>query len=225
MLRHVVLGLLRDGNPRHGYALMTDYRARVGEALNAGTIYRELRRLAAAGLVSMAQSPPEDPRRIPYDITDEGRRLFDDWLADPRLDDSTFAVWMLFLGRLPAAERITLLARREADLCRRAVSLERAQHRARGRRNGSPEYGPLLTQLSRRLKLVRAELEFVRELRLSIGDGPRPAVGSMTVGSAVGPSGDPDGLPPMVSTVTDESSLGQSAAIDAGNTGKRPQHC
>src|SRR5205809_2770875 len=84
MLRYVVLALLADGNPAHGYALMKAYRERSGVRLSIGNVYRELSRLAGEGLIVAATNPPgADPRRVPYRITDKGRDALATWLAAP----------------------------------------------------------------------------------------------------------------------------------------------
>jgi DNA-binding PadR family transcriptional regulator len=85
VLRFVVLGLLRDGTPRHGYAVAKEYRKRSGLRINTGNFYRELQRLAAEGLVRPAANPPDaDGRRAPYQITPNGEATFDQWLASAR---------------------------------------------------------------------------------------------------------------------------------------------
>jgi hypothetical protein len=67
MFVHLLLGLLRDGQPHHGYQLMTGYEARSGNHASAGNFYRVLARLAAQGLVSTGTNPAtSDARRIPY---------------------------------------------------------------------------------------------------------------------------------------------------------------
>lgn len=84
MFRYLVLGLLRDGKSRHGYALMKEYRERSGVRLSSGSFYRELQRLVAARLIRTVSNPPgADPRRTPYEITDTGRATFDAWLIGP----------------------------------------------------------------------------------------------------------------------------------------------
>jgi DNA-binding PadR family transcriptional regulator len=84
MLRYVILVLLADGDARHGYALMKDYRARSGIRLNMGNVYRELQRLKEAGLIADADSGPNaDPRRVSYAITAKGRQTVAAWLAQP----------------------------------------------------------------------------------------------------------------------------------------------
>src|SRR5207245_824425 len=47
LYRYIVLGLLRDGAARHGYALMKDYRQRSGSQIGSGRFYGKLQRLAA----------------------------------------------------------------------------------------------------------------------------------------------------------------------------------
>jgi DNA-binding PadR family transcriptional regulator len=79
MFYHAILGLLRDGRPRHGYELAIDFRARCGRPVNPGNFYRECSKLVAQGLiVPDVKSPDADPRRIPYRITSEGCRDFDE---------------------------------------------------------------------------------------------------------------------------------------------------
>ena len=52
MFVHILLGLLRDGDPHHGYQLMSEYKARSGNQASAGSFYRVLARLAHQGLIS-----------------------------------------------------------------------------------------------------------------------------------------------------------------------------
>ena len=71
--RYLVLGLLRHGEPRHGYALMKEYQEHTGLRLSTGNFYRELQRLSVEGLVRTASNPEgADPRRAPYRITEAG---------------------------------------------------------------------------------------------------------------------------------------------------------
>src|SRR5438876_12411363 len=82
MLRYVVLALLADGNPAHGYALMKAYRERSGVRMSIGNVYRELARLAGEGLIAAAtNSPGADPRRVSYRIMHRGRGVLHGWLA------------------------------------------------------------------------------------------------------------------------------------------------
>src|SRR6185295_20121873 len=84
MLRYVLLALLSDGEPKHGYALMKAYSERSGTRLSIGNVYRELQRLVAERLVVAAVNPEgADPRRMPYSINTVGREALSGWLAAP----------------------------------------------------------------------------------------------------------------------------------------------
>lgn len=82
MVRHVVLGLLRNAESLHGYALVRAYRELTGSPLNSGNFYRGLQRLTAEGFVRAAtRAADPDPRRMHYEITETGVDEFDAWFA------------------------------------------------------------------------------------------------------------------------------------------------
>ena len=168
MFGHVILGLLRDCRLRHGYEIMTEYRERAGSPVSIGNIYRELARLAGQGLLQTGINPPDaDARRIPYHITEKGRLAFDQWLQAPSSQDDV-AHWLLFVDRVPAEVRARLLDRWQEELWMRGKELARAREDALAKRGRQPpeRYNPLAALLSRRMKQVAAELEFLKEFRL-----------------------------------------------------------
>lgn len=74
----LLLTMLAAGD-RHGYGLRQDIIEHTGGAiaLEAGTLYRHIRRLEEARLVAEAGSPApeEDERRIYYRLTPFGRKV------------------------------------------------------------------------------------------------------------------------------------------------------
>jgi DNA-binding PadR family transcriptional regulator len=177
MLLHVILGLLRDGQPRHGYELMCEYRARSGSKLSAGNFYRELARLTSDSFVQTGVNPPgADARRIPYQIGDRGRQSFDRWLVAPATIENELAAWLLFIDQVPIDVRGKLLDRAQEELWLRGKSLTRQREDAMGAevvREKADGYGVLPLLLSRQIKLLTAELEFVKELRQDLDDWDR----------------------------------------------------
>jgi DNA-binding PadR family transcriptional regulator len=80
-----LLGLL-EREPSHGYDLKRDYDTYFGRAkpLPFGQVYATLARLSRDGKVEPGMlEPGEGPDRKRYVITEEGRREFDTWLAEP----------------------------------------------------------------------------------------------------------------------------------------------
>ena len=74
----LLLTMLTAGN-RHGYGLRQDILDHTGGKieLEAGSLYRHIRRLEDAGLVAQAPAPAddEDERRIYYRLTPLGRKV------------------------------------------------------------------------------------------------------------------------------------------------------
>ena len=168
-LRYIVLGLLRDGQARHGYALRKRYQERTGRVMTAGSVYRVLHGLRRTGLIQlMPITADEDPRRAPHRITPRGVRVFDGWLASgDDLDDPeeglAIATRAVFLTDAPPAAARLLLDRWQMQLRMRQVELER---------DASPRVPALTTELgtlpllaARRTRLLAAEREFLDELR------------------------------------------------------------
>ena len=176
MFWHLILGLLRDGRPRHGYELMTDYTARSGNKVSAGNFYRELARLTAEGLLDTDVNPPEaDARRIPYRIKDRGREVFDQWLEFPSMGDGDLPIWLLFAERTSADVRERILERHEEELWMRSKTLVRMRDDALAGQSSdsTARYHPLPVLLSRQMKRLAGELEFLKELRLEFDAWPR----------------------------------------------------
>jgi DNA-binding PadR family transcriptional regulator len=193
MQSHLILGLLRDGRPRHGYELVSDYQRRSGVQVSAGSFYRELARLATDRLLAMGVNPPNaDARRIPYHITERGKREFDEWLVRPCTVQGEFEAWLLFVDRIAIDVRERLLERKQEDLWLRGKTLTRRRDDAlaarRERRDDPEAYDPLPILLTRRIKQVAAELEFVKEVRLQMPSGLAAAEGPP--GAAIGAPGE-----------------------------------
>jgi DNA-binding PadR family transcriptional regulator len=145
---------------------MTEYSSRSGNKVSAGNFYRELARLVADGLVETGVNPPDtDTRRIPYRIEDSGRRAFDDWLASPAMDDGDLGIWLMFADRAGAETRNRVLDRREEELWMRNKALTRLRDDALARCATVAGYDPLPSLLSRQMKQIAAEHEFLREFR------------------------------------------------------------
>jgi DNA-binding PadR family transcriptional regulator len=74
----LVLTSLAAG-PKHGHALLNDIETFSGVRLGAGTLYGALGRLVERELIAAL---PEEGRRHPYEITQDGTALLRDALAE-----------------------------------------------------------------------------------------------------------------------------------------------
>jgi DNA-binding PadR family transcriptional regulator len=170
MFRYHILGLLRCGEPLHGYALVKAYHQRTGRPIGPGNFYRELQRLMLEGLVRLLPTPTSgDQRRAPYEITEDGLAAFDDWFCNiPRATspgDSELAARATFFREVDPSWASLVVDRWRTDLWQLSKALERELKDAMSRTRGQLDPNPIL--LRRRIRHIAAELEFLEELETS----------------------------------------------------------
>lgn len=174
MFRYLVLALLRHLGPLHGFGLMREYRARSGVRLSAGNFYRELQHLVGDGLIRACVNPPgADPRRMPYELTEAGRRVIDAWLAAvparlPPHPEDELSARLLFADTTEPETIRRLLNRWQEELWIRGKALERIREQGLSQTGGQVPEGELsilASLISRRLKHLAADVEFLNEFR------------------------------------------------------------
>ena len=116
---YVILGMLRIGK-RTGYDIkqLVDKSTRFFWAASYGQIYPELKRLEQAGLVRGAADPQGGRQRRAYELTDEGNRALDDWLATPDvsvIETRDLALLKLFFADDLPPEGAAALARAASE--------------------------------------------------------------------------------------------------------------
>ena len=172
MLRYVLLGLLADGRPAHGYALMKAYAIRSGVRLSIGNVYRELQRLAASGFIQTVANPAgADPRRAPYAITGAGRDALTGWLCQgPHLmnralpDELSYR--LALLGDMDTDRGAKFLDLLHEELWQRVKFVERDRAAAAQREtDAGPMFPTLSALLGRQAKHLAADIEIVEEMR------------------------------------------------------------
>lgn len=171
MFRFLILGLLRNGARLHGYGLVKTYRERSGAEVSTGNFYRELQRLVLDGLIRCAANPPEaDARRTPYEITEVGVSVFDDWFtaqdaAAGAGSEDDISARALFIADSDPAVVVTLLDQLEQNLWFSGKTVERTRQVALSRPTQAGHFDVLALLLARRLKRAAADLEFLEEFR------------------------------------------------------------
>jgi DNA-binding PadR family transcriptional regulator len=172
--RYVILGLLRNGSPSHGYALMKGYRERSGVPLATGGLYRELARLVEEGLVANAERGLEgDPRRTPYVITAEGEAAFDAWLAasPAKVDsccDDELTTRAIFLADAPPEVARDIVSEWKDELWAVSKTFERTRQLALRSAEDRGAWSVLPILLGRRLKHIASDLAFLDDLLAAI---------------------------------------------------------
>jgi DNA-binding PadR family transcriptional regulator len=157
VLRHLFAG------PAHGYELRKRIEATVGVVLNNNTLYPALRRFEEAGAVTKTAEQQESrPPRHVYALTDLGRELLHDMLAelpaDEAGDDIEFLTRTGQFQLLAPAERLGVLTARDNAIRAHLERLRMLCERAGGQR-----WGRLVTE-----ELIRrseAELVWLVSLR------------------------------------------------------------
>jgi len=170
MLRYVLLALLADGRPAHGYALMKAYAERSGVRLSIGNIYRELQRLMEAGWITTVANPEgADPRRTPYTITARGREALNGWLSESahllgRPAPDELAHRLALIGDMDPQLAATFLEDVHTELWERTKAAER--DRAIATRSEKEDlFRTRAMLLNRTTKHLAADIELVDEVR------------------------------------------------------------
>ena len=84
-LEAVILAIIRDHNPTHGFFILKEYKARMGPPAHVGNVYRVLLRLNKVGFIESFWEEAKDaskhqgPRRRYHKLTREGRRALENF--------------------------------------------------------------------------------------------------------------------------------------------------
>jgi len=134
-LKYGVLGLLTK-EPLHGYEVKHRFEAMLGGTweVNIGQIYTTLQRLERDGLVRPV-GPRGDRGKQSYELSTEGRRALEQWLAEPdsgpqSLHEDIY-VKLLLATRLANGDLSQLLSRQKRAYLQRLRDLNRLEERAR----------------------------------------------------------------------------------------------
>ncbi len=125
----VVLGMVAEGHAT-GYAIKAEIErsTRLFWGASVGGIYPELKRLSAAGLVSVRDDPRGETRRHCYSVTVAGRGALVAWLTDdaePVFEMRNEPLLRLrFAAVLAPAERLAIVRRMRELYERRVEQLE-----------------------------------------------------------------------------------------------------
>ena len=175
MLRYVLLALIAEAGPLHGYALMKAFAARSGVRLSIGNVYRELQRLRSEGHIEAVENPADaDPRRAPYGITNAGRGALAAWFVAPaqaflREPVDPLGCRLALLGDCDAEIAMDFLSDLQMELAQQRRTIDRARVTSNGAR-------PILRiLLGRRTRHLAADMEVVGEIRDVLAASTRQA--------------------------------------------------
>ena len=149
MLDYIILGMVLD-NDLTGYDIKKYIESGIGVFYKAsyGSLYPALRRLDRQGLLAMYEEPQGGRRRKFYRLTDEGRRMFMDWLAAPMnaLDGATaHLAKVYFFDKLPPEVRDRQLLEHEMNSANYLRKLQALEKRFRAMKGGGGFYYKLST--------------------------------------------------------------------------------
>ncbi|GAA4588151.1 DNA-binding PadR family transcriptional regulator [Actinoplanes octamycinicus] len=162
----LILSHLRGG-PIHGYELKRKVADTIAVALNNNTLYPALRRFEAAGAVTkVAEQQTGRPPRHVYEITDVGRELLHDMVAELPAElageEAEFLTRLGMFDELTPDERAAVLAARDQALARRLEHLGGQAARARNSRNNRDWGGLVTAELIARTERERTWLDELR---------------------------------------------------------------
>lgn len=132
VLKYLILGMVYD-EALTGYDIKKYIENGIGVFYKAsfGSIYPALKKLTEKGCLNMLDEPQGGRQKKYYQITDEGKKIFNEWLASPMnvLDGTnTHLAKVYFFDKLPADIRDRQLLEHEinnADYLRKLQDLEK----------------------------------------------------------------------------------------------------
>jgi DNA-binding PadR family transcriptional regulator len=136
-----------SGRPCHGYELRKRVEETTGVRLHNNSLYPALKRFEEAGAVTQAKQTVDGrPPRLVYTLTDTGRELLHDMLADlppdQAADDLEFLARLGQFSLITPAERAVVLAARLSAVRGRLAHLRSMRDIASGR---DERWGALVT--------------------------------------------------------------------------------
>ncbi|MEU6128106.1 PadR family transcriptional regulator [Saccharopolyspora sp. NPDC047091] len=158
--------------PSHGYELRKRVEEGTGFALSNNSLYPALRRFTEAAAVTRTAEPQEGrPPRNVYTITEVGRELLHDMLAD--LPAELAADAPEFLARLAHFDWLTAGERLGVVDARRRALRQRSDRLAALTRRGASTWGQ--EALDESLRRLRAELDWLDGIAArAAADSPPP---------------------------------------------------
>ena len=162
--------------PMHPYEISTTLRERGKEhsiKLNYGSLYSVVESLRKHGLITARETTRAGrrPERTVYAITDPGRAEFEDWLSEllstPVREYMSLEAGLSLIGGLPPDVVADLLDSRVEKLRTEVGTVEAML--AGAREQGVPDL--FLIESVFRVRMLRAEEEFVTQLSRDIRDG------------------------------------------------------
>jgi DNA-binding PadR family transcriptional regulator len=134
-LKFGILGLLAE-QPQHAYSVKARFEDLLGGSweVNIGQVYTTLQRLERDGMVEPAE-PRGDRGRLPYRLTEVGRKALESWLAEPESEPQQLReeiyLKLLLAVRLADGDLPTLLARQRRVYLQRLKDLAVLEEQAR----------------------------------------------------------------------------------------------
>jgi DNA-binding PadR family transcriptional regulator len=173
---YLVLGIIAVRGPSTPYQLKQFVQIGIGHfwPFPHTQLYAEPARLAEAGLLEETREETGRRRRF-YSITDEGRAVLGDWLAEPTTSPMEYrdlGLLKLFFAELTSDEEVQALAVEQAEAQRRQL----AEYEGLLERYGDrPVFAKRVRTVHLGIRLARAAAEFWEELAEDGADPPATA--------------------------------------------------
>ena len=156
--------------PAHGYELRKHVEVSTGFVLHNNSLYPALHRFEQAGAVVKTAQPQQGrPPRHVYELTDTGRELMHETLAelpaDQAGDEAEFLVRLAQFALLEPGERLAVLDARDAAVTARSAHVQTLSERVQGERWGRLVADELISRCA-------TERAWLAELRLLAASAP-----------------------------------------------------